>query len=123
MGGEAAAADEPAEDDSAPHKYILIGLHTCGDLAHKVRFFLPPKGSQWALWATNQEHWASSFPPPHTGGGPVLAIDACGRPCGRWLLLSAHHLTHRRTYAFAPLTFLLSTSDLYSILNNCRCHD
>lgn len=36
VGGEAAAADEPAEDDSAPHKYILIGLHTCGDLAHKV---------------------------------------------------------------------------------------
>ena len=42
MGGKA-AADEPAEEDSAPHKYILIGLHTCGDLAHKVLFFFPKR--------------------------------------------------------------------------------
>ena len=34
---KARGADEQVvDDDGASHKYILIGLHTCGDLAHKV---------------------------------------------------------------------------------------
>jgi hypothetical protein len=60
VGGKA-AADEPAEEVSAPHKYILIGLHTCGDLAHKVLFFSPKRVLDELVDHLPSSHWASSF--------------------------------------------------------------